>query len=81
MGKFEAEYLIEENLQLLPPSPVVTETVTVRRLEPGVYGLLQVAEGMRPKTVHVYTHDSATAPELRELARVALEIAEYLDAQ
>lgn len=70
------------------PSPIVTETVTVRRLEPGVYGRLRVSNSVLGKEVCVKveanakgTTPSLNAPELRELARVALEIAEYLDAQ
>jgi hypothetical protein len=68
-------------------SPIRTETVTTRRLEPGVYGRLEVMFGVHGLAIGL-THQSTnkasygtrlTAPELRELARVALEIAEYLE--
>lgn len=70
--------------------PIRTETVTVRRLEPGVYGRLSVAEDTAPYVSIALTSPDGTevieryrrsfsAPELRELARVALEIAEYLE--
>jgi hypothetical protein len=66
-------------------SPIRTETVTVRRLEPGVYGRATVARRKDPgntkEVMLTLTGDVFSAPELRELARVALEIAEYLDAQ
>lgn len=70
-------------------SPIRTETVTTRRIEPGVYGRLSVHNGTsEAKNVfagitNMYGKDNGcqllNAPELRELARVALELAEYLD--
>lgn len=72
-------------------SPVRTETVTTRRLEPGVYGRVQVRDEAGVVGFNFVARNGASmgasavaylnAPELRELARVALEIAEYLDAQ
>lgn len=78
-------------------SPVRTETVTTRRIEPGVYGRIRVRDeaGMVDGGTQVGFNFVArngasmgqpevaylSAPELRELARVALEIAEYLDAK
>ena len=76
-------------------SPIRTETVTTRRIEPGVYGRLSV-RGVSPYPFGpegpqmdiglttrgddtVSTGYVLTAPELRELARVALELAEYLE--
>jgi hypothetical protein len=74
-------------------SPIRTETVTTRRLEPGVYGPLRVGVEVnipdcdrpdeppqREVEAHL-TRSALNASEWRELARVALEIAEYLDAQ
>jgi hypothetical protein len=70
--------------ELVSDSPIRT----VRRLEPGVYGLLYVGsevQGYPTREVPVRVAPDhgptvyAGAPELRELARVALEIAEYLD--
>lgn len=66
--------------------PIRTEKV--RRIKPGVYGLLGV-DGENEKSVRIGfagvmgdgQYFWATPTELRELARVALEIAEYLDAQ
>lgn len=82
----------ESEMALVGEGPTVTETVTVRRLEPGVYGRLRVAGLTKgtDKRVDVgfvgrweigsgTVSHCLTAPELRELARVALEIAEYLD--
>lgn len=81
----------EEDFRPVPEhSPVRTETVTVRRLEPGVYGRLSVAEDTAPYVSIALTSPDGTevieryrrsfsAPELRELARAALEIAEYLE--
>lgn len=77
--------------------PIRTETVTTRRIEPGVYGRLQVA-GLnrfsygtdkqadvgfvcRGDTGGSTTTHCLTASELRELARVATELAEFMDAQ
>jgi hypothetical protein len=63
-----------------PLGPIRTEGVTVRRLEPGVYGRLEVMFGVHGLAIGL-THQSTnkasygtrlTAPELRELA---LEIA------
>ena len=76
-------------------SPIRTETVTTRHIEPGVYGRLSV-RGVSPYPFGsegpqmdiglttrgddtVSTGYVLTAPELRELARVALELAEYLE--
>jgi hypothetical protein len=66
-----------------PLGPIRTETVTTRRLEPGVYGPLNLlsdrsADSFVRIALVRELHNSA---ELRELARVALEISEYLDAQ
>lgn len=82
----------EEHFRPVPEhSPVVTETVTVRRIEPGVYGPLHVGvQDNRDYPVSLSFAGKVTgkpissgvgfnAPELRELARVALEIAEYLE--
>lgn len=81
-----------EHLELIVSAgPIVTETV--QRIEPGVYGRLYVkqSEDFRDQVVgHFVSRGNnpyelhnplLNAPELRELARVALEIAEYLDAQ
>lgn len=76
--------------EMAPLGPIRTETVTVRRIEPGVYGRLSVAEDTAPHVSIALTSPDGTevieryrrsfsAPELRELARVALEIAEYLE--
>lgn len=70
------------------PVPEHSPVRTVPRLVPGVYGLLYVGsevEGRPAKEVLVRIAPDhgpamcAGAPELRELARVALEIAEYLE--
>lgn len=73
------------------PVPIRTETVTTRRIEPGVYGRLSVWVGdINPNNVYAALTNKngscgsgqlLSASEWRELARVALEIAEYLDAQ
>lgn len=80
-----------EHLELF--GPIRTETVTTRRLEPGVYGPLHVTREAvmplrcgedAPEEPVVYAAiipSYLSASEWRELARVALEIAEYLDAQ
>lgn len=74
--------------EMAPLGPIRTETVTTRRLEPGVYGRLQVGGSSTSSEVRIALtsrgsdHDdlvAMVAPELRELARVALEIAEYLE--
>jgi hypothetical protein len=86
----ESEWLFDQPND--PLGPIRTETVTVRRLEPGVYGRLSVQADTAPYVSIALTSPDGTevieryrrsfsAPELRELARVALEIAEYLDAQ
>lgn len=74
-------------------SPIRTETVIKRLIEPGVYGPLRVAgETLIPdceqpdqpplREVEAYLILSTlNASEWRELARVALELAEYLDAE
>lgn len=81
--------------EMVLAGPIRTETVTVRRLEPGVYGRLWVGGDIEGYASVAFTpmlsdddwspsegqSRSLSAPELRELARVALEIAEYLDAQ
>lgn len=71
--------------------PIRTETVTTRRIEPGVYGPLEVRkEGKEPmecggkKEPVVYAYLIPTylnAAGWRDLARVATELAEFLDAQ
>lgn len=70
--------------------PIVTETVTVRRLEPGVYGRLSIDHDA-PGYVSIGLTDpkgtgveeghrrSFNSAQLRDLARVATELAEYLD--
>lgn len=92
MVERDCHYRFRESEMALA-GPVRTETVTVRRLEPGVYGPLKVGVEIsipdcdRPdepsqREVEAYlTRTALNASEWRELARVALEIAEYLDAQ
>lgn len=77
--------------ELIQDGPVRTETV--RRLGPGVYGRLWIDEdcdgyvtvALVPKfpeegwSPSMAEQRSFSAPELRELARVAHEIAEYLE--
>lgn len=71
--------------------PIRTETVTTRRIEPGVYGPLEVRKeskepmecgGKKEPVVYAYLIPTyLNASGWRDLARVALELAEFLDAQ
>lgn len=73
-----------------PSGPIRTETVTTRRIEPGVYGRLSIDHDA-PGYVSIGLTDpkgtgveeghrrSFNSAQLRELARVATELAEYLD--
>ena len=82
----------EEDFRPVPEhSPVRTETVPVRRLEPGVYGPLKVGAEISvllgavndrntEREIEAYlTTPYLNASDWRELARVALELAEYLE--
>lgn len=75
--------------RLAPNSPVRTETITRTVIEPGVYGRLWV-DNADTGTVWVnlvtvggnFTNRTTlNATELRELARIATELADGLDAQ
>lgn len=75
----------ERNFRAVSEGPVRTETVTKRHIVPGVYGILRVYEhDGEHVSIEVVDHNDcpvwADASQLRELARVALELAEYLDA-
>ena len=80
----------ERNFRAVSEGPVRTETVTKRHIVPGVYGRLSVTGDIHPYVsialtspggTGVYEGDrrSFNASQLRELARVALELAEYLE--
>lgn len=80
----------ERNFRAVSEGPVQTETVTKRHIVPGVYGRLWVEGDSRSYVGIALTRPNGTgvneshrrsfnAPELRELARVALELAEYLE--
>ena len=71
-----------------PEGPVRTETVTKRRIVPGVYGRLEVTVGATPDRVRLGLTSDAdnkahwvttlTATELDDLAMVASQLAEAL---
>lgn len=58
--------------------PVRTETVTKRRIVPGVYGGVYVSVGVEGKLVGITVDQFMTAEELDSLAMVASQLAEAL---
>ena len=58
--------------------PVRTETVTTRRIVPGVYGRLRVFEGVEGIAYELAGNCYLTATELDDLAMVASQLAEAL---
>jgi hypothetical protein len=80
-----------EYFHLIHNSPVRTETITRTVIEPGVYGRLQVIRqrkrdgtiGLKLTTEGYDGHHNhyLNPSELRELARIATELADGLDAQ
>lgn len=70
-------------------SPVRTETITRTVIEPGVYGRLELCKGDDGKIRATLTSnddsdgmwDLLSSDEWRELARIATELADGLDAQ
>lgn len=77
------QYYRSERFKLANASPIRTETVTTRHIEPGVYGLLHIDtyKDQMVLTIDPTVGHQPSASSLRELARVALELAEYLDAE
>lgn len=67
-----------DQYELVSEGPVRTETVTKRRIVPGVYGRLRVFEGVEGIAYELTGDCYLTATELDDLAMVASQLAEAL---
>jgi hypothetical protein len=89
VGGGAVQVVKEESFRLVRNSPVRTETIKRTVIEPGVYGRLELRKSDDGKMRATLTSDDISdgmwdllsSDEWRELARIATELAEGLDAQ
>lgn len=72
----------ESELELVSPRPIVTEVVTVTRIQPGVYGELEVLHTDLPIYARLkLNREVLTSAEIRKIIEQMSAIADHLESQ